>query len=170
MEKKPQPIHKITRQFSWDKQARRHSPDCFCSLFTCKEVPNAQALGTGKKNRLSVPCKLNSKLLLIYGIPRISRAVELLVLLLLGISKGKEPQNSCLVSVFFYLFSVLLYLVAQKLVALDEKKFPLHLAALPETSQTGSGQVWLWPSKVGLLFLLVSCAAEWLGSHSRSYT
>lgn len=73
-----------------------------------------------------MPCKLKARLLLLYGIPYISQAVELLVLLLLGVTKGKETQNSFLVSgvFFFCLFSVLLQLVAQKLVALDEKNFP----------------------------------------------
>lgn len=54
----------------------------------------------------------------------ISQAVELLVLLLLRVTKGKETESSWLVSVCFYLFSVLLHLVAQKLVAVDEKTFP----------------------------------------------
>lgn len=76
------------------------------------------------KNRLSVPCKLKARLLLIYGMSYISQAVELLVLLLLRVTKGKEMESSWLVSVFFYLFSVLLHLVAQKLVAVDEKNFP----------------------------------------------
>lgn len=47
-----------------------------------------------------------------------------MVVLLLGVTKGKETQNSCLVSVFFYFFLFLLHLVAQKLVALDKKNFP----------------------------------------------
>lgn len=87
-------------------------------------MQNAQVLRTGMKNRLSVPCKLKARLLLIYGMSYISQAVELLVLLLLRVTKGKEMESSWLVSVFFYLFSVLLHLVAQKLVAVDEKNFP----------------------------------------------
>jgi len=66
------------------------------------------------------------------------------VLLLLGVIKGKEAQNSCLVSVFFYFLSVLLHLVGQKPVALDEKKFSFALSSFArgKSDRFRAGRVW----------------------------
>lgn len=52
-----------------------------------------------------VPCNLKARLLLIPAIPYIFQAVDLLVVLL-GVTKGRETQNSCLVTGFFlFIFS-----------------------------------------------------------------
>lgn len=69
----------------------RHSPDCSCSPFACKEVQNAQVSGAGIKNRLLVPCNLKARLLLIHAIPYIFHAVELLVLLLESPKPHRTP-------------------------------------------------------------------------------
>lgn len=86
-----------------------------------------RGLGAVTKKRSWVPCPPNAGLVLPYEIPCISQAVELLVLFLARVTKGKETENSCSVSIFFHFFSVLLCLVAQKLVALEEKHFPCVL-------------------------------------------
>lgn len=69
------------------------------------------------KSMSSVPGKLNARLLLVRRRPYASQAVELSVLFLLGVTKGKETQNCCTLSVSVSLLSFLL-----QLVALDEKK------------------------------------------------
>lgn len=68
------------------------------------------------KSMSSVPGKLNARLLLVRRRPYASQAVELSVLFLLGVTKGKETQNCCTLSVSVSLLSFLL-----QLVALDEK-------------------------------------------------